>query len=63
MPRVQGSDYAERVTTNISAEERASIERIAREERTTPAHVIRWAIRDYLAGHAAVSRIHAAAAR
>ena len=53
MPRTVDPDYAERVTTNISTAERAAVDQVARDERTTPAQVIRWAIRDYLAQRAA----------
>lgn len=56
MPRVVDPDYAERVTTNISAEERDALDHIARDERTTLAHVIRWAVRDYLANHTPVRK-------
>ena len=49
MPRAVDPDYAERVATNISADELEDLTRIARDERTTLAHVLRWAVRDYLA--------------
>lgn len=53
VPRERDPEFAERIATNISAESAEALERIAREECTTPAQVLRWAVRDYLANRAA----------
>jgi len=60
MPRVADPSYAERIATNISRAELEALERIAREERTTLAHVLRWAIRDYLASRTPPTNGHGA---
>src|SRR5262245_53317267 len=49
VPRVTDPEYAARLTTNVSVKDRLRLVRIAHEERTTVAHVVRRLVRDFLA--------------
>jgi hypothetical protein len=52
--RPASPEFAARVATGISEEERQALAQIARQRRVKVAAVIRWAVEEYLANHATV---------
>lgn len=56
MARPASPEYAAKVATGISEEERQALEEIARSKRVKVAAVLRWAVEEYIANHAELSR-------
>ncbi len=63
MPRTKQPEFARRATTHLSEEEVIALQRIAHEEGSTLAHMLRKATREFIANHddAPAERIRAVA--
>jgi hypothetical protein len=54
--RPASPQFAAKLATGVSLQERQTLERIAERKRVKVAAVVRWAIEEYIANHAEPSR-------